>query len=83
MTMPENAEPVRYFRNCEPTSYCMLVGDQVTYFSHNVPDGYPSSDITRSVVLAYAQKQPHLDGEISLERVNEIRQGWNIPCKKQ
>jgi hypothetical protein len=67
---------VRYFRNCNPASYCALQGDRVTYFAPHVPQGFVSDDITPSVIFRYAEKQPHLDGEIDIERVEKIRAGW-------
>lgn len=66
-------EPVRYFRNCNPASYCTLQGDCVTYFAPHVPNGFVSEDITREVVLKYAEKQPALDGEIDHEAAMKIR----------
>lgn len=31
-------DAIRYFRNCNPESYCTLEGDRVTYFAPHVPD---------------------------------------------
>lgn len=77
---PLAAEPVRYFRNCRQDSYCTLQGETVLYFTPDHHDGFDTSeDITRAVVLKYAEKQPHLDGEITLKEVDKIRQGWSAP----
>lgn len=68
-------EPVRYFRNCRPGTYCTLQGETVLYFTPEYPDGFDTSDtITRAVVLKYAGTA--LNGEIMPEAVSKIRAAW-------
>lgn len=69
-------DSIRYFRNCNPLSYCTLQGDCVTYFAPHVPQGFLSVDITPDVLFRYAEKQPDLDGEIDADYVEKIRSKW-------
>lgn len=71
-------EPVRYYRNCRPDTYCTLQDEKVLYFTPEHPQGFDTSEnITRAVVLKYAEKQPHLDGEITPQQANDIRNKWD------
>ncbi len=69
-------EPIRYFRNCNPKTYCTLLGECVIYFAPHVPDGFVSEDISRDVVLRYAEKQPATDGEIDFAAAMKIRETY-------